>query len=72
MNGLTASQAEKLLGRKEKRQNCLLVYRLMHQSFGDAEEIISPEGSVASLEEDNIEASGSLHVCCRKGDIALI
>lgn len=69
MNGKTVSHADRLL-RNSKRQNHLLIYRIHCDA---REEIVSPDSSVASIEEeDSIDISGSLHVCCRKGDLTLI
>ncbi|KAL3782937.1 hypothetical protein ACHAWO_011386 [Cyclotella atomus] len=72
MDGLTVCEAEKLLRKNGRQQNNLLIYRIHCE---DEELMATPAGSVASIEEDdddNIDVSGSLHVCCRKGDISLI
>lgn len=71
MNGLTVSGAEKLLNSKRKRQVHLLVFRIQ---CDEREPISSPASSVVSVEgnDENVDISGSLHVCCRKGDVSLI
>jgi hypothetical protein len=71
MNGLTVSQAEKLLSNKRKRQNYVLIYRLL---CDERNELSSQASSVASNENsENEDISESLDILCwRKGDISLI
>ena len=73
MNGLTVSQAEKLLSNKRKRQNYVLIYRLLCDERNKQNELPSQASSVTSFENsDNEDISESLDICWRKGDISLI